>query len=191
MAQVSSIADEQVPTPLSTSKSILLRISKFNPESDDSTKFMEFSISYEKWTTVLEAILDVKKHFDHSVAVRYSCRQATCGSCGMLINGKPRLACFTKISELDSDVVTVEPMNNFPVIRDLTVRFEKLFNTHQKIKPYLIRDDTELESDEREFYNHLKKLNNTSNLPIVSNVDYVILHVQLWLLIHHLSDLRH
>ena len=81
MAQVSSIADEQVPTPLSTSKSILLRISRFNPESDDSPKFMEFNVSYEKWTTVLEAILDVKKHFDHSVAVRYSCRQATCGSC--------------------------------------------------------------------------------------------------------------
>ena len=49
MAQVSSIADEQVSTPLSTSKSILLRISKFNPESDDSPKFMEFSISYEKY----------------------------------------------------------------------------------------------------------------------------------------------
>ena len=127
MAQVSSVADEIAPTLLSTSKSVLLRISRFNPESDDSSKFMEFSIPYQKWTTVLEAILDVKKHFDHSVAVRYSCRQATCGSCGMLINGKPRLACFTKISELDSDVVTVEPMNNFPVIRDLTVRFEKLF----------------------------------------------------------------
>ena len=134
MAQVSSTVDEQAPTLLSTSKSVLLRISRFNPESDDSTKFMEFTVTYQKWTTVLEAILDVKKHFDHSVAVRYSCRQATCGSCGMLINGKPRLACFTKISELDSDVVTVEPMNNFPVIRDLAVRFEKLFDKHQKIK---------------------------------------------------------
>ena len=104
MAQISTTVDEQAPTLLSTSKSVLLRISRFNPESDDSTKFMEFTVPYQKWTTVLEAILDVKKHFDHSVAVRYSCRQATCGSCGMLINGKPRLACFTKISELDSDV---------------------------------------------------------------------------------------
>ncbi len=160
MAQVSSIVDEQLTTPLSTSKTVLLRISKFNPESDKSNKFMEFTISYEKWTTVLEAILDVKKHFDHSVAVRYSCRQATCGSCGMLINGKPRLACFTKISELNSDVVTVEPMNNFPVIRDLAVKFERLFDTHQKIKPYLIRDDTELESDEKEFLQSPEELEN-------------------------------
>ena len=112
---------------------------------------MEFTVPYEKWTTVLEAILEVKKHFDHSVAVRYSCRQATCGSCGMIINGKPRLACFTKISELDSDVVTVEPMNNFPIIRDLAVKFERLFDTHHKIKPYLIRDDSEITSNEKEF----------------------------------------
>ena len=143
MAQVNSISKAT-----STAKSVLLRISRFNPEHDKSEGFMEFSVPYEKWTTVLEAILDVKKYLDHSVAVRYSCRQATCGSCGMIINGKPRLACFTKISELDSDIVTVEPMKNFPVIRDLAVRFDKLFDTHQKIKPYLIRYDTETEQKE-------------------------------------------
>jgi succinate dehydrogenase / fumarate reductase iron-sulfur subunit len=151
MAQISHIAEEQASSPVSSSKSVTLKISRYNPEHDDSSKFMEFTVPYERWTTVLEAILEVKKHFDHSVAVRYSCRQATCGSCGMMINGKPRLACFTKISELNSNVITVEPMNNFPVIRDLAVKFERLFDTHQKIKPYLIRDDSELETDEREF----------------------------------------
>jgi len=151
MAQVSHIADEQAPSSVSQSNSITLRIARYNPKKDDSSKFMEFTISYKKWTTVLEAILDVKKYFDHSVAVRYSCRQATCGSCGMMINGKPRLACFTKISELDSDVVTVEPMNNFPIIRDLAVKFERLFDSHHKIKPYLIRDDSEIPSETKEF----------------------------------------
>ena len=151
MAQVSGIADEQTSTPLSSSKSVTLRISRYNPEHDDTSQFMEFTVPYEKWTTVLEAILEVKKHFDHSVAVHYSCRQATCGSCGMIINGKPRLACFTKISELNSNVITVEPMNNFPIIRDLAVKFERLFDTHHKIKPYLIRDDSELETDAKEF----------------------------------------
>ncbi len=151
MALVSGIAEEQSSTPVSSSKSITLRIARSNPEQDDASGFMEFTVPYEKWTTVLEAILEVKNHLDHSVAVRYSCRQATCGSCGMMINGKPKLACFTKISELDSDVVTVEPMSNFPIIRDLAVKFERLFETHQKIKPYIIRDDTELESDAKEF----------------------------------------
>ncbi|MCH8914399.1 MAG: succinate dehydrogenase/fumarate reductase iron-sulfur subunit [Thaumarchaeota archaeon] len=156
MAQVSIIADEQ--TSLSSSKSITLRISRYNPKHDDSSIFTEFIIPYEKWTTVLDAILEVKKYFDHSVAVRYSCRQASCGSCGMMINGKPRLACFTKISELNSNVITVEPMNNFPIIRDLAVKFERMFESHHKIKPYLIRDDTELESDAKEFLQSPKEV---------------------------------
>ena len=151
MAQTPSIAQENASASPSPPKSITLRIARFNPSHDNQKQFMEFNIQYQKWTTVLEAILDVKKHFDHSVAVRYSCRQATCGSCGMIINGKPRLACFTKISELDSNVVTVEPMNNFPIIRDLAVRFERLFDTHHKVKPYLIRDDSELTTNEKEF----------------------------------------
>jgi succinate dehydrogenase / fumarate reductase iron-sulfur subunit len=151
MAQSPAIAEEKTSTAVSSSKSITLKIARFNPNEDSDTKFMEFRIPVEKWTTVLEAILDVKKHFDHSVAVRYSCRQATCGSCGMVINGKPRLACFTKISELNSDVVTVEPMHNFPIIRDLAVRFDRLFDTHHKIKPYLIRDDSEITTDTKEF----------------------------------------
>lgn len=147
MAQATEMADGHAGTP----QSVLLRIARYNPEKDDSSRFAEFTVPYEKWTTVLEAILKVKNDLDHSVAVRYSCRQATCGSCGMMINGKPRLACFTKISELESNTVTVEPMSNFPVIRDLAVRFDRLFDTHHRIKPFLIRDDTELESDSREF----------------------------------------
>ena len=151
MAQTTSLAEENGSTPLSSQQSIILRIARYNPEHDSTKKFMEFNIPYEKWTTVLEAILEVKKHLDHSVAVRYSCRQATCGSCGMIINGKPRLACFTKISELNSNVITVEPMNNFPIIRDLAVKFERLFDTHHKVKPYIIRDDTEITTNTKEF----------------------------------------
>jgi succinate dehydrogenase / fumarate reductase iron-sulfur subunit len=142
MAQAYEIDEKKT----ATSKTVTLRIARFNPEHDSDTKFMDFSVNVEKWTTVLEAILDVKQHFDHSVAVRYSCRQATCGSCGMVINGKPRLACFTKVSELNSDVVTVEPMHNFPIVRDLAVRFDRLFNSHHKVKPFLIRDDSEIVS---------------------------------------------
>ncbi len=127
-------------------RQITLRISRCNPaHGDDGARFDDFTMSYEKWTTVLDAILEVKNYLDHSVAVRYSCRQASCGSCGMIINGKPRLACFTKISELDSDVVTVQPMKNFPVIRDLAVSFEKMFAAHRSVKPYMISDDADLD----------------------------------------------
>lgn len=132
-------------------RTITLRIARSNPSEGQETSFSEFQIPVQKWTTVLEAILYVKQNFDHSVAVRYSCRQASCGSCGMKINGKPALACYTKISELDSNEVTVEPMNNFPIIRDLAVDFKQLVSNHKKVKPFIIREDSEVTGETKEF----------------------------------------
>ena len=145
------ISKEESRIIASPTKTITLRIFRYNPKINNESKFDEFKIPYQRWTTVLDAILEVKKHLDHSVAVRYSCRQASCGSCGMKINGRPALACFTKISELNSDVITIEPMNNFPIIRDLAVGFERMFSTHKKIKPYIINEVSEINPGTKEF----------------------------------------
>ncbi len=151
MALTEAVQQQQQQQQQPEQKTITLRISRYNPGHDSKRSFMKFTVPYRHWTTVLDAILEVKKYTDHSVAVRYSCRQATCGSCGMIINGRPRLACFTKISELNSDTVTVEPMNNFPIIRDLAVRFDRLFDTHRTVKPFIIPDDSGAPPPEREF----------------------------------------
>ena len=145
------ISKEESRIIVSPTKTITLRIFRYNPKINNESKFDEFKIPYQRWTTVLDAILEVKKHLDHSVAVRYSCRQASCGSCGMKINGRPALACFTKISELNSDIITIEPMNNFPIIRDLAVGFERMFSTHKKIKPYIINEVSEINPGTKEF----------------------------------------
>ena len=136
------ISEEKSQTIVSSTKSATLRIKRSS--SDGFEKFDQFIVPVEKWTTVLDALLDAKSHLDHSIGIRYSCRQASCGSCGMKINGKPALACFTKISELDSETITIEPMDNFPVIRDLVVNFSRLINNHKKIMPYVIRGDSEI-----------------------------------------------
>ncbi|MEO9307769.1 fumarate reductase (anaerobic), Fe-S subunit [Nitrosotalea sinensis] len=150
-----AVAETQKPSEDSKTtnqpNTITLRIARSNPSEGQEASFAEFQIPIQKWTTVLEAILYVKQHFDHSVAVRYSCRQASCGSCGMKINGKPALACYTKISELNSNVITVEPMNNFPIIRDLAVDFKQLISNHKKIKPFIIREDSEITPGSKEF----------------------------------------
>ncbi len=152
MAAISPQTLEEKPVAVeSQSKSITLRISKFNPKTESNRNFVDFTIPYKKWTTVLDAILAVKENFDHSVGVRYSCRQSSCGSCGMKINGKPALACYTKISELNSNTITVEPMDNFPIIRDLVVSFERMFSAHKKLKPYIISEDSEITKDTKEF----------------------------------------
>ncbi|ABK78316.1 succinate dehydrogenase/fumarate reductase iron-sulfur protein [Cenarchaeum symbiosum A] len=138
------LAPEGMQAHASPSRSITLRIAKSNPGAGEKREYASFEVPVEKWTTVLDAILDVKKHLDHSVAVRYSCRQATCGSCGMMINGMPKLACFTKVDELQSAVVTVEPMVNFPVIRDLAVSFGSMFESHRKVKPYIMDENGDM-----------------------------------------------
>ena len=83
------ISEETSQTIVSSSKSITLRIKRSNPKTTSEEKFDQFIVPIEKWTTVLDALLDVKSHLDHSIGIRYSCRQASCGSCGMKINGKP------------------------------------------------------------------------------------------------------
>jgi len=76
----------------------------------------------------------------------------------MKINGKPSLACYTKISELNSNVVTVEPMNNFPIIRDLAVDFKQLFTNHKKMKPFIINEESEVTPESKEFIQTPKDL---------------------------------
>ncbi len=142
------------------SKTITLKVAKYNPNTDHEKRWIDYEIPYKKWTTVLDVILEAKSHFDHSIGVRYSCRQASCGSCGMIINGKPKLACFTKISELNSNIVKVEPMKNFPIIRDLVVGFDRMFKTHKRLKPYLIRDDSEITTKTSELLQTPEQLNN-------------------------------
>ena len=130
---------------------VTLKIKKYNPNRDSSSSYQNYQVPVEKWTTVLDALLDVKQNLDHSIGVRYSCRQAACGSCGMKINGKPKLACFTKISELDSTEITLEPMDNFPITRDLVVDFSRLFANHKKIMPYIMNNESEISNGTKEF----------------------------------------
>ena len=122
-----------------TQSSVKLRVFRINAIQDpkDVHHFDEFQIPVKRWTTVLDALLDAKSFQDSSIGIRYSCRMASCGSCGMKINGIPRLACYTKISELATNTITCEPLPNFPYIRDLVTDFSQFFNHHRSVMPYL------------------------------------------------------
>jgi len=122
---------------------IKFKVFRFNPAVDTSPTWKIYEVEVDRSLTVLDALLKIKEEKDPSLAVRYSCRQAICGSCGMMINGKQRLACFTRVLELNSKVVVVEPLNNYPIIRDLVTDFSDLFKKEKMVKPYIIRDDVE------------------------------------------------
>src|SRR5688500_9185442 len=131
----------EVSNTISTSNqgSVKLRVFRVNAvqNPNDIPHFDEFQVPVKRWTTVLDALLDAKSYHDSSIGIRYSCRMASCGSCGMKINGIPRLACYTKISDLDTNTITCEPLPNFPYIRDLVTDFSQFFNHHRSVMPFI------------------------------------------------------
>jgi succinate dehydrogenase / fumarate reductase iron-sulfur subunit len=127
-------------------KHIIFRVQRYDTEMDRSPHFQEFQVPFKRGTTVLEGLLYIKENLDSSLAFRTSCRMGICGSCGMLLNGYPHLACHTQIEEFHSDKLTVKPLSNVPIIKDLVPDLATLFEKHKSVKPYIILHD----KDERE-----------------------------------------
>jgi len=121
-------------------REVKIRVKRYEPGK--GFYYRVYRVRVGRRATVLDALLRIIEEQDSTLAVRYSCRMGICGSCGMVINGVPRLACETPLGALGSDEVEVAPLYNFPVVRDLVTRFnEYLFEKHKLVKPYLIRRD--------------------------------------------------
>ena len=127
---------------------IVIKVFRANRTKGDSASYDSFEIPIQRWTTVLDALLYAKSYHDSSIGIRYSCRMASCGSCGMKINGVPKLACYTKISELEGSTITCEPLANFPHIRDLVTDFSQFFDHHKKMQPYIHNENSDM-TDEK------------------------------------------
>jgi succinate dehydrogenase / fumarate reductase, iron-sulfur subunit len=122
-------------------KTVSFEVLRFNPETDKRPHLHEYTVPVAKGMTVLDGLIWIKEHKDPSLSWRSSCRMSVCGSCGMFINGLPRLACTNQVAHLHSDRITIKPLPNFAIIRDLVPDLEGLFQKHRSIKPYLIRKD--------------------------------------------------
>lgn len=140
--------------------SIVLKIYRANRLSGESEHFDEVEVPVQRWTTVLDALLHAKQYKDSSIGIRYSCRMASCGSCGMKINGIPRLACYTKVSELEGSSIVVEPLTNFPHIRDLVTDFSQFLSHHRDIQPYIQSEHVDIKDEKKlsEFIQHPEDL---------------------------------
>ena len=115
-----------------------LNIRRFDPEQQRSY-WQDFTLEVEPQTTVLDALIQVREYMDGSLALRCSCRSAICGSCAMRINGHATLACKAKLKAMapDGGQVTVEPMGNMPVIKDLVVDMGLHWDKVRDVQPWL------------------------------------------------------
>lgn len=121
-------------------KTYRFRIKRFNPETDSQPRWQEYSIELESTERVLDGLIKIKEALDGSLTFRRSCAHGICGSCAMKINGKNRLACQSLIKDM-SGTVEIEPLEGFPVIKDLVVDMEGFFSKNEEVLPYLINND--------------------------------------------------
>jgi succinate dehydrogenase / fumarate reductase, iron-sulfur subunit len=123
-----------------------LQIRRFDPEGAQAAYWEEFEVELPHERSVLDGILQAKDREDASIGIRCSCRAAICGSCGVKINGKSRLACNTKIGDAATEAaeknggsVVVEPMGNMPVLKDLIVDMDAVhWKKVQRVVPWLL-----------------------------------------------------
>lgn len=135
-----------------------LKVFRFNKETDES-RYDTFELEETPSMTILSALFHVQESLDDSLAFRHSCRGAVCGTCAMLINKVPRLACRTQVAgllegkdEIDlrpypaieveedwdrSEEILVEPLPHLPIIKDLIVDTNKFFENYKKIEPII------------------------------------------------------
>lgn len=124
---------------------------RYLPGRDTALRRQTWRVAARPGMTVLEALFAIKEQHDGSLSFRCACRMGVCGSCGMVINGKPRLACNTQVSAIGT-VIEVAPLPNHDVIKDLVPDLSETFEKHSGVKAHIIRGDKgEMESPTREY----------------------------------------
>ena len=120
---------------------VVFRVSRYRPESGARPAFQEYRIPYRSDMVVLDGLNYIKDHLDPTLTFRWSCRMGICGSCGADVNGRPRLTCGTYIRDMRKGAVTVEPLSNFPILKDLVVDFDDFLDKLASVRPYIVRKD--------------------------------------------------
>lgn len=113
-------------------------------------EFVEYKLEVEEGMVVLDALhkLQATQVNDLAVSkgcsdlsVRWNCKAGKCGSCSMEINGKPKLACMTRLNDFPVEqIIVVEPLKAFPIIKDLVTDLSWNYEQNKKIPQFKIKD---------------------------------------------------
>jgi len=140
-----------------TSGRYTFKIYRFDSAQEDEPTYESYDLDVPEGMTVLEALLRIQAEQDGSLAFRYACRGAVCGSCAMMINGREALACRTQVHGLlkkprvvyrgaereeveeqgDGNSIVLEPLRNLMVIKDLVVDMDPFFEKLEAVEPWL------------------------------------------------------
>jgi len=134
-------------------KTMKISVLRYRPETDSEPHFQDFDVPFHHETSLLEALNYIKDFLAPDLSFRWSCRMAVCGSCGMMINGVPGLACQTFLRDYDeTQTMKIEPLANFPIERDLVVDISDMIEKIERIKPYIIPSEKDAHKPLTESY---------------------------------------
>ncbi len=128
-------------------ENITLEVTRYSPERDAAPAFQSYEVPLRKDWVVLDALNYIKDKVDGSLTFRWSCRMGICGSCGMMVNGEPKLTCATFLTSYAPGPVRVEPLRYFPVVRDLIVEMTDFMVKLKSVKPWIIRREEKSVAD--------------------------------------------
>jgi fumarate reductase iron-sulfur subunit len=123
------------------SDTITLQVARYRPGTDAAPRIQEYEVPLRADWAILDGLNYIKDRIDGTLSFRWSCRMGICGSCGMMVNGDPTLTCGAFLIDYAPGPVRVEPLLNFPVIRDLVVDIEDFMRKLPTVKPWLVRED--------------------------------------------------
>lgn len=127
------------------SQTFVVELMRYRPEEDDKPWLQSFEVPFRTEMSILDTLQYIKDKLDGSVAFRWSCRMAVCGSCGYMVNGVPKLGCKTFVRDyIDAKgkgKVRIEALANFPIERDLIADISDFVEKLEQIKPYIIREN--------------------------------------------------
>lgn len=117
---------------------IRLQIERFDPASGEA-RLQPYELELRAEATLLDCLERIKDEVDGTLAFRRSCREGICGSCAVRIDGRTALACRTSVAELVAEgcVPTIAPIGNLPVVRDLVVEMESMWQKMRAVEPFL------------------------------------------------------
>ena len=119
-------------------ETITLEVFRYRPEEEQEPTFQSYEVPFRKDWVVLDALNHIKDEIDGSLSYRWSCRMGVCGSCGMMINGDAVLTCAAFLETYLPGPIRVEPLANFPVVRDLVIEMSDFMEKLNRVSPWII-----------------------------------------------------
>lgn len=117
---------------------VTVRLIRSDPAKGEKPRIARYKVPYTPGMRVLDALKWIKDNVDGTLAYRWNCGNALCGSCAMEVNGQPVLTCKTELPKKSIIPITIGPMRSFPLVKDLVCDYSEIYKKEKQLKPWYV-----------------------------------------------------